>query len=285
MISFKVYTITSMWNSIVQANWKKGFTLIEVLIALTILSMIMAVTMGGFRLGIRSWETGEKRMEELQRIRCTFDILIQDIKSCIGIKKPATYTIDVTGEKKFDQNRLNWAVVFLGGPKKVTFITKASGINPQLKEGSLRRVSYYLGQEEDKPGLVMEESLWLGQYLFKKEEDKAEDDALDPKPYVYSAYPDVVDITFQYYGVKKPHGEAITLDGNDAEPKWYDDWNLLEDVQSGEKYLKELPEKLRVTIRRKPEGKDDGEGQEMSMSFEIPLPLVERRENAAVAQR
>ncbi len=269
---------------------EKGFTLIEVLISLTILAMIMGVIMGGFRLGIQSWETGEKRLEEQQRMRCVFDILIQDIKSCMGTKKPATYTLDAAGGKQFDRDRQKWPVVFLGEAKKVTFITAASGIDPQLKKGSLRFVSYYLSQSEDKPGLVMEESAWLYQDPFKKE-DETEDDALEPKHYIYSLYPDVVDITFQYYGVKKPQGAAETLD---ADPQWCDDWNLLEDVQSGEKYLKELPEKIRVTIHRKPKAQGDREakgsheesgGQEITTSFVIPIPIVERKENAPLGQQ
>jgi len=259
---------------------EKGFTLIEILISLTILAMIMGVIMGGFRLGIQSWETGEKRLEEQQRMRCVFDILIQDIKSCIGIKKAATYTTDAAGGKQYDKNRQNWAVVFLGEAKKVTFVTTASGIDPQLKKGTYRLVSYYLSQSEDKPGLVMEESPWLYQNPFEKEGEAA-DDTLKPKSYIYSLYPDVVDITFQYYGVKKPQGETENID---ADPQWYDDWNLLEDVQSGEKYLKELPEKIRVTIKRKPKGQESGnaqgvtEAEEITTSFVIPLSIVERRE-------
>jgi prepilin-type N-terminal cleavage/methylation domain-containing protein len=268
---------------------EKGFTLIEVLISLTILAMIMGVIMGGFRLGIQSWETGEKRLEEQQRMRCVFDILIQDIKSCTLTKKPASYATDAAGGKQPEQTAQDYAVVFLGEAKKVSFVTTASGINSQLKKGTLRFVSYYLGQSEDKPGLVMEESPWLYQDPFKKE-GETEDDTLEPKHYIYSLYPDVVDITFQYYGVKKPKGESVTID---AEPEWYDDWNLLGDVQSKEKYLMELPEKIRVTIKRKPKGQESRDAQgangagdrEITISFVIPIPIVERKENAPLGQQ
>jgi len=269
---------------------EKGFTLIEVLISLTILAMIMGVIMGGFRLGIRSWETGEKRLEEQQRMRCVFDILIQDLKSCMRTKKPATYTLDAAGGRQFDRDRQKWPVVFLGEAKKITFITAASGIDPQLKKGTLRLVSYYLGQSEDKPGLVMEESPWLYQDPFKKEGETDDNDSLDPRHYIYSLYPDVVDITFQYYGVKKPQGETENVD---EDPQWCDDWNLLEDVQSGEKYLKELPEKVKVIIKRKLKGEGTSEargasgesGQEITTTLIVPIPIVERKENAPLAQQ
>ncbi|MCL6582086.1 MAG: prepilin-type N-terminal cleavage/methylation domain-containing protein [bacterium] len=270
-----------------QKRQQQGFTLIEILISLTILAMIMAVTMGGFRLGTSSWETGTKRLDEQQRMRCVFDILIQDIKSCLGLRKPGKYEIDASGEKRYDQNQQNWPVVFLGEAKRVTFITTASGIDRKLKKGSLRLVSYYLSQDENKPGLVMEESPWLGQDIFHDDEEE-EADELKPRSYRHSLYPDVVDVTFRYYGVKKPYGEVGELD---AEPQWYDDWNLLEDVRSGEGYLRELPEKIEVTIQRKlKEGEENREerqgrqeAQEMVIRLQIPIPIVEQRVNAASA--
>ena len=48
------------------ASCKKGFTLIELIIAITIVSMIMAIILGGMRLSIRAWEVGEGRVEVYQ---------------------------------------------------------------------------------------------------------------------------------------------------------------------------------------------------------------------------
>jgi general secretion pathway protein J len=44
-------------------NWQRGFTLLELLIGLTLLGFIMVLLFGGLRLGSRSWDTGEQRLE------------------------------------------------------------------------------------------------------------------------------------------------------------------------------------------------------------------------------
>ncbi|MEW6380860.1 MAG: prepilin-type N-terminal cleavage/methylation domain-containing protein [bacterium] len=255
---------------------EQGFTLIEVIISLTILAMIMGVIMGGFRLSTRSWEAGEKRLDEQQRMRCVFDILIQDIKSCMGILRPPKFETDAAGEATFDRNRQRWTVVFFGEAHKLTLITTASGIDRQLKKGTLRYVSYYLGEDEEKPGMNMEESPWLSQYPPPLDEETPA-----PQVHRYSLYPDVIDITFQYYGIKKIAGEVVEID---AEPEWYEDWNPLELVESGEKYLLNLPQRVRVTIHRKPEGEAREEEKDIVTSFDIPIPVVERRENVIPGQ-
>lgn len=239
----------------------KGFTLIEVLISLTILSLIMGVIMGGFRLGSRSWLKGEQRLDEQQRLRCIFTILIQDIKSCIGKRKPVP---EASGKHKGSKN---WPVVFYGENDKLEFVTTASGIDRQLKKGALRLVSYELSEQEDKPGLVMEESPWLYQ---NPAEEGISGEYLEPISFSYSLYPDVVGIGFQYYGVKEIYNK---VGKKDAEPEWHDDWNPLADVQSGEDYLKNLPEKVRITLHQK-RSEDD---QEISTRFEIPIPIGERK--------
>jgi len=243
----------------------KGFTLIEVLISLTILSLIMGVVMGGFRLGSRSWKKGEERLEEQQRMRCVFSLLIQDIKSCILLKRPADP--EASGSQK---NRRNQPVVFIGEADKLKFVTTASGIGPQVKKGTLREVSYCLSYEEDKPGLVMGERPWLYQNPFEDEDVSLGEESPGPPPSTYSLYPDVVDIVFQYYGVKEIHRRPTE---RDAEPEWHDDWNNLQDIQSGEHYLKNLPEKVKVTLRRK-KSEDD---PEINISFEIPIVVGERK--------
>lgn len=53
-----------------------GFTLIEVLVALTIMALITGVAFAGLRIGIDSWERGMQRIEELDR-RVSMERLIQ----------------------------------------------------------------------------------------------------------------------------------------------------------------------------------------------------------------
>ena len=59
----------------------KGFTLLELLISLTIMAMIVAVCFGAFHTGIRSWEKGEKKVIENQRLRIIPTLLKRQLSS------------------------------------------------------------------------------------------------------------------------------------------------------------------------------------------------------------
>lgn len=58
-----------------------GFTLLELLISLTILSVIVATVFSGFRLGVRAWEKGEQGLLERQRYRIVLSLLKRQIAS------------------------------------------------------------------------------------------------------------------------------------------------------------------------------------------------------------
>ncbi len=87
-----------------------GFTLIELIISITILSIITVIIGAAFRLGIQAWEKGEKETEDAQRLRVLSSLLSQQLKSLYP------YTIKI--EDKDEE-----VVVFKGEPDSVTFVT------------------------------------------------------------------------------------------------------------------------------------------------------------------
>ena len=46
-----------------------GFTLLELLIAMTLLGMILVLLFGGLRLGVRSWDASQKQVDSLNSVR------------------------------------------------------------------------------------------------------------------------------------------------------------------------------------------------------------------------
>lgn len=64
-----------------------GFTLLELLISMTILAVIAAIVFGALRIGSRAWEKGEADVEDQQRMRVVFDLIRHQISSASAIKE------------------------------------------------------------------------------------------------------------------------------------------------------------------------------------------------------
>jgi general secretion pathway protein J len=61
----------------------QGFTLLELLVAITLLGLLMAALLGGLRLGARVWETGEDRLQASARVQVVQDFLRQRITEAL----------------------------------------------------------------------------------------------------------------------------------------------------------------------------------------------------------
>ncbi len=88
-----------------------GFTLLDLLISIAILGVIILIIGGALRLGARSVESGERKIEYLERIRASLNIIDSQIQSEV----PLTY--DEDGVKKY---------YFKGGMDSMQFSTNYS---------------------------------------------------------------------------------------------------------------------------------------------------------------
>jgi general secretion pathway protein J len=59
----------------------RGFTLLELLISITLVGVILVIVMGAFRIGIRAWETGERDIESHQRQQIVLSLVKQQLAS------------------------------------------------------------------------------------------------------------------------------------------------------------------------------------------------------------
>lgn len=117
---------------------RAGFTLLELMLAMTALAMVTAICYGAFHLGIRAVERGEVAVVTAQRLRVASDVLIRQIKSAVPY--PA---------RNRDEDVYPY---FTGTATSMTFITAAG----QLGGGGMARVVYRL--EQDPMRLVVQES-------------------------------------------------------------------------------------------------------------------------------
>lgn len=88
-----------------------GFTLLELLIAITLLVIIIVLMMGAMRMGSRSVAAGEKKMDEEERFRSVLTIIDAQIQSHV----PLTYQKE--GNNKY---------YFHGEPKNLRLTTNYS---------------------------------------------------------------------------------------------------------------------------------------------------------------
>lgn len=63
-----------------------GFTLLEVIITLTLLGFILLIISGAFQLGLSAWEKGESTREDYQKIRTLSQLISGQIKSAVPYK-------------------------------------------------------------------------------------------------------------------------------------------------------------------------------------------------------
>lgn len=91
----------------------RGFTLVEVVIALTIVATLLVVMFAGLRVGVAAWQRGDERAETLQRTRSINQILTRSLA--------AIYPYRTTGTVR-EPARL----LFEGEPDRLAFVTAAA---------------------------------------------------------------------------------------------------------------------------------------------------------------
>ena len=92
---------------------RRGFTLIEVIIALTIAATLLVVMFAGLRVGLAAWQRGDERAEALQRERSITEILT----SALAATHP--YQVAARGREPAH-------LLFEGEPDRVAFVTTAA---------------------------------------------------------------------------------------------------------------------------------------------------------------
>jgi prepilin-type N-terminal cleavage/methylation domain-containing protein len=130
---------------------KQGFTLIEVLAALAIASVIIGATAGLMRHVVLTFDRGTSRVSGADRLVLAAERLAADVGS-------ARFVLQT--------NPAGAAVAFVGGPTKITFIG-AGGINPGQRgseSASLAEevVSVAVERADDTTQIVRRRAIWRG---------------------------------------------------------------------------------------------------------------------------
>jgi prepilin-type N-terminal cleavage/methylation domain-containing protein len=89
-----------------------GFTLVEVVMALTIVATLLVITFAGLRVGLAAWQRGDERAQSLERARS----VVQIITKTLGAAYP--YQAAAMGREPA-------RLLFEGAPDRVAFVTAA----------------------------------------------------------------------------------------------------------------------------------------------------------------
>ena len=91
---------------------QQGFTLVEVVIALTIVATLLVITFAGLRVGLAAWQRGDERGQALERARSVTQIITRTL----GASYP--YQVAAMGREPA-------RLLFEGAADRVGFVTAA----------------------------------------------------------------------------------------------------------------------------------------------------------------
>ncbi len=195
-----------------------GFTLLEVIVSLTILGFILLIVFGGFRLGLSAWDRGESIKEEHQTGRIISQLVSRQVKSIVPYKAQT---------KKAEGDYL----AFEGKPQSLKFVSSLP-IKGNRAEGFVHTI--YQFEENGKEGgrLILYEQRALNRNFFEEEIKKENRHIL---------MEGVSKVLFEYYQEEDP--------SKNQSEQWLGEWNAKE--------MKELPGGVRMTVTfKEPEGKE-----------------------------
>jgi general secretion pathway protein J len=103
----------------VRSASQRGFTLLEVVLALSIVGALLVIMFGGLRVGLGAWSRGEDRAELLEHER-NVDRIVDRTLAGTYLYRPETGPDTTTG------------ILFKGEPDKLSFVTVAPPVPPSV---------------------------------------------------------------------------------------------------------------------------------------------------------
>jgi general secretion pathway protein J len=172
--------------------WQQhGFTLLELLISITLLGLILVLLFGGLRLGLRSWDAAQIQVDSINAVRSVESFLRREITAAYPYRWK-----EVPGQR----------LAFLGERYKISFVAPMPA---RIGGGGLNAISFELEPAGQRMRLV-----WRVMPVTRKMQDFSE--LAQAQATVLAAFDlnGVQDIRLGYFG----------SDAAGAPPRWLDRW-------------------------------------------------------------
>jgi len=148
-----------------------GFTLIEVMLAISLVALIMAMAYGGFRASIRATTSGEQLIEETNRLRVTHQFVRTQLSQARGLIIEEDEDEDIRIRFQGERDRVRFVApmpgyLSYGGPYVQQFSLErgADGLDLVFHFAMLN--GYLPGDLEDNDSVVLLEGLEEGSFFF-----------------------------------------------------------------------------------------------------------------------
>lgn len=200
---------------------QQGFTLLELLISLSLTALITLLLFGGLQLGGKSWESADSHVEHVDEVRLVEEFL----RTSLLQMQPVWFT--------FEEGRMP---LFGGDAQMLEWVSPAS---EHLGLGGLMLLRLSMDETVGKKQLVMTRWLYHPEVLAGGDipewqpmmdvSDSGSNQELYPE--IFGRHPLLLDIEgmeLAYYGTKDP----------DEEPQWHEEWE----------YSRTLPELVRLRL-------------------------------------
>lgn len=130
-----------------RGNLQAGFTLVELLLATTLMSILLALAYGGLRAASRATDAGQDQLEDTGRVRMTH----QFIRRQLNQLQPLPF--DAAGELQDEE------VVFSGSPERIQYVAPMPGY---LGQGGPQVQTLEFADTEHGLSLLFNHELLLG---------------------------------------------------------------------------------------------------------------------------
>ncbi len=138
-----------------------GFTLLELIISLTIIAIIAMMVQNGFRLSVGAWEKGESAIEDQQRYRYALELIQRQLSS----------SLPHTSSKKV---KTDSDVVFKGDDASLEFVSRMSLLSRE--SSGMIRVRYRVEVKDDGKSVLLVESRLVDRLSLSFHDEPGEED-------------------------------------------------------------------------------------------------------------